>query len=727
MTFLNPIALIGLLAAGIPILLHIFNLRKLKTIEFSTLSFLKELQKTKIRRLKLRQLLLLVLRTLLVVTVVLAFSRPTLKGSLPGGLAEQAKTTAVIVFDDSQSMTARDEQGELLHQAKNAAISITNLLKDGDEVFLLKLSDVPVEGTLEIPSAQRNFPAIRSAINEIKPSSVHRTIEDALRFTAHLLASSQNFNKEVYLISDFQSGSLESKTYMVKTSEKLFAQTTQFFLIPLGKRELQNVSIESIEIPSTIFEMNKPFTVKAKLTNHGTSNLQNHVVSVYQDGIRVGQKGVDIRAGQSVETEFTLVPKHPGFIEGKIELEDDDLEFDNTRFFIVHIPEELHVLLVGNASDLTYLHITLATRLTDSSASLKISQITYDRFSSSKLNNIDVVVLSNLHELTHDQSLALKMYLQNGGGMIFFPGAQTTSNAFNTSVAVPLGISTVTTSTDNLKLQSASSFIEFDKVDLRHPLFTGMFEETELQQSAGTTHRQRVLESPRISRSFHFIPTPKSRSIITLTNGYPFLMEEKIGDGHVLLFSVAANTEWSDLPLKGLFVPLVHRSLAYLVQESTMEHSLLVDEETTIHLRKAVPPKLTVTKPDGMQIFINPKQVVAERSIRFSDNELPGLYTVASGDLILDKFVVNVDPDESNTTPSDEKHRDSMFRRIGIADNSIHIVNQVQEVQRIITESRLGTELWKQFLIASLLIAIIEMFVARDNKRYHSSAVKQIK
>ena len=727
MTFLNPIALIGLLAAGIPILLHIFNLRKLKTIEFSTLSFLKELQKTKIRRLKLRQLLLLVLRTLLVILVVFAFSRPTMKGSLPGGLADQAKTTAVIVFDDSQSMTARDEQGELLHQAKNAAIAITNLLKDGDEVFLLKLSDVPVEGTFEIPSAQRNFPAIRSTINEIKPSSVHRTIEDALRFTAHLLASSQNFNKEVYLISDFQSGSLESKTHAVKTSEKLFAQTTQLFLIPLGKRELQNVSIESIEIPSTIFEVNKPFTVKAKLTNHGTSNLQNHVVSVYQDGSRVGQKGIDIQAGQSVETEFTLVPKHPGFIEGKIELEDDDLEFDNTRFFTVHIPEELHVLLVGNASDLTYLHITLATRLADSSASLKINQITYDSFSSSKLNNTDVVVLSNLHELTYDQSLALKIYLQNGGGMIFFPGAQTTSNAFNSAVAVPLGISTVTTSTDSLKMQSANSFIEFDKVDLRHPLFTGMFEETEVRQSAGTTHRQRVLESPRISRSFHFVPTPKSRSIITLTNGYTFLMEEQVGGGHVLLFSVAANTEWSDLPLKGLFVPLVYRSLAYLVQEATMEHSLLVDEETTIHLRKAVPPKLTVTKPDGMQIFINPQQVVAERSIRFSDNELPGLYTVASGDLILDKFVVNVDPDESNTMPSDEKHRDSMFRRIGIADNSIHIVNQMQEVQRIITESRLGTELWKQFLITALFIAIIEMLVARDNKRYHFSTAKQIK
>ena len=726
MTFLNPIALIGILAAGIPIVLHIFNLRKLKTIDFSTLSFLKELQRTKIRRLKLRQLLLLFLRTLLVILVVVAFSRPTLKGSLPGGLAGQAKTTAVILFDDSQSMTASDEQGELLQQAKNAAIAVIHLLKEGDEVYLLKFSDVPIGGTPDIPSAQRNFLAVRNGINEIKPSAIHRSIEDAIRFTARMLAASQNFNKEVYLVSDFQSGSLESKTHILNTSEYHFAPTTQFFLIPLGKRELQNVSVASIDIPNAIFEVNKPFIVNVKLINHGPSNTQNHVVSVYQDGNRVGQKGVDIRAGQSVETTFTLVPKHPGFLEGKIELEDDDLEFDNNRYFTVHIPEELHVLLVGSTSDLTYLQFTLATRLTDSSASLKINQVPYDRFSSSQLNNTDVIIFSNMHELTHGQSFALKTYLQNGGGMLFFPGTQTSINAFNTFIAVPLGISTRAASEDMIISPSAGSFIEFEKVDLRHPLFAGMFEETETKQSAGTTHRQRVLESPRISKSFHFIPTPKSRSIITLTNGYPFLMEEQIGNGHVLLFSVPANTEWSDLPLKGLFVPLVHRSLAYLAQRSTMEGSLLAGEETTVHFRAAVPTKLTITKPDGLEIFTTSQQAAAEKTIRFSDDNLPGLYTVASGKLIVGKFAVNVDPDESITTPSDNKHRDTLFRRFGVSDKSIHSVSQVQEVQHIITESRLGAELWKQFLIAALVIAIIEMIAARDNKPHRFWTAAQI-
>jgi hypothetical protein len=724
--FLNPIAMIGLVAAGIPLLLHLFNLRKLKTIEFSTLSFLKELQKTKIRRLKLRQLLLLILRTLFIILVVCAFSRPTLKGSLPGSLAEQAKTSAVLIIDDSQSMTANDEQGELLHQAKNAALAVMNLLKDGDEVTLLKLSDVPVERTTEIPAAQRNFSIVRSTINEIKPSSMHRSIEDALRLAARVLASSQNFNKEVYLISDFQSGSLESKVPVVKTSEKLFAPTTQFFFVPLGKRESQNMSVVSVEIPNTIFQVNKPFLVKAKLTNHGTSDVQNHVVSVYQDGSRVGQKGVDIHAGQSMETEFTVVPKHSGFLEGKIELEDDDLEFDNTRYFTVHIPEELHVLLVGNPVDLSYLRIALSTRLPDSSASVTVNQVTENRFSSFPLNKTDVVVFSNLHDLTPDQSHALKTYIQNGGGVLFFPGAQTNGNIFTSSFAGPLGISSAAPTELTPRPQSSNSFVEFDKVDLRHPLFSGMFEGSDAKQLPGITQPRRTLESPHITNTFHYLPTPKSQTIITLTNGYPFLLEEQVGMGRLLLCSVPATPEWSDLPFKGLFVPFVHRSLSYLAQELATDRSLLVGDGTTIRLHSATSPNLKIIKPDKSEIIIDPQQAVAEKTIQWSTNDLPGWYTLVSGTSILDKFAVNIDPDESNTAPSDEKHLETIFMRMGIAENARHMVSQPQEVQHIITESRLGAELWKQFLIAALIVALLEMFAARENKQSISGTANQL-
>src|SRR5712664_2922794 len=163
MVFLNPLVLLGLAAAAIPVILHLLNLRKLRTIEFSTLTFLKELQQTKIRRLKLRQLLLLIIRTLLVMLIVLAFARPALRGSFLGGLGSQAHSTIVLIFDDSFSMMTADEHGELFKQAKEAAGRFVDLLKTGDEAFLIKLSDIP-KATIE--PATHDFNALRTVINE---------------------------------------------------------------------------------------------------------------------------------------------------------------------------------------------------------------------------------------------------------------------------------------------------------------------------------------------------------------------------------------------------------------------------------------------------------------------------------------------------------------------------------------------------------------------------------
>jgi hypothetical protein len=723
LTFLNPMVLFGLAAAAIPILLHIFNLRRLQTIEFSTLLFLKELQKTKIRRLKLRQLFLLLLRILIVMFIVMAFSRPTLKGSLPGGLAKQAKTSAIILFDDSESMTASDEEGELLHQAINSAAAIVNLLKEGDEVTLVKLSEIPTEGIRDIPLARHDIFALRTTIKDIKPSALHRTLEDALRFTSRLLSVSKNFNKEVYLISDFQSGSLESRLNVSQGNEHLFSATTQFFFIPLGKRELQNIAVEKIEIPNALFEVNKPFLVKAKLVNHSSSDVQNHLVSIYQDGNRTAQKGIDIRAGQTVETDFTIVPRHTGFLEGIIESEDDDLEFDNKRFFTVHIPEELRVLLVGNPSDLTYLRLALQARLSDSSSSITIAESSYSRFSSTLLNTIDVLVLSNPPSLPSGQTSALKTFLQNGGGALIFPGNQSSIDAFNASIAGPLGISTISSIDQQSEASSSAGFsFEFDKVDLRHPLFDGMFEREDTKQSSHSTESPRVFESPNVRTTVRFIPTPHSKTILTLSNGDPFLIEDRIGNGRTLMMSVPATMNWSDLPRKGLFVPFVHRSLAYLAQEPLTDRSLSAGDERTIRLRTSAPPLLQVTTPDGIGIDVNVQQRRAEKSIHFYNTERCGIYTVKAGNVTLDKFAVNIDPEESNTTPSGEKRQDDLLKRLGISDHAVHIIHHPQDVQHIIRESRVGTELWKQFLAAALLLAIIEMFAARENKQSFISA-----
>ncbi|MBK6681435.1 MAG: BatA domain-containing protein [Ignavibacteriales bacterium] len=85
MNFLSPGLLFGLLAASIPILIHLLNLRKLKKIDFSTLHFLKLIEKQKVRRVKLIQWLLMALRVLIIAMLVLGFSRPVIQDvRIPG-------------------------------------------------------------------------------------------------------------------------------------------------------------------------------------------------------------------------------------------------------------------------------------------------------------------------------------------------------------------------------------------------------------------------------------------------------------------------------------------------------------------------------------------------------------------------------------------------------------------------------------------------------------------
>ena len=118
MTFLNPAILFGLLAASIPVVIHLFNLRQLKKIEFSSLMFLKTLQKNKIRKIKFKQWLLLLIRVLIIMALVFAFSRPTMKNASLFGLGQNAKTSAVIILDNSFSMSVLSSSGSYFNIAK---------------------------------------------------------------------------------------------------------------------------------------------------------------------------------------------------------------------------------------------------------------------------------------------------------------------------------------------------------------------------------------------------------------------------------------------------------------------------------------------------------------------------------------------------------------------------------------------------------------------------------
>src|ERR1035437_6021941 len=132
MTFLNPFFLFGLAASSLPVLFHLFARKKSRRGEFSSLRFLRKLEKTSMRSVKIRQILLLIVRTLLITALVLAFARPALKGYLGSFFgSSHANTSMVLLIDNSASMSRSDDRGALLKQAKDAASEITKVLQIG--------------------------------------------------------------------------------------------------------------------------------------------------------------------------------------------------------------------------------------------------------------------------------------------------------------------------------------------------------------------------------------------------------------------------------------------------------------------------------------------------------------------------------------------------------------------------------------------------------------------
>jgi hypothetical protein len=718
MTFLNPLVLLGLAAASIPLILHLLNLRKPRTIEFSTLAFLKELQQTSIRRLKLRQILLLILRTALIVFIVLAFARPALRGSILGTIGTHAHTSVVLLLDDTFSMSASDERGNLFRQAKEKTSQLLNLLKEGDEVGLLRLSELTNRDAARMT---HDFALVKSAVDESQVTTASALLDEGLGLAAKTLSTSRNANKEMYVLSDMQRSLLSGRLSVSdRSSNRLFTPETKFFLIQSGTREIDNAAVDSVSIVSRIFEVGKPVTLTARIYNYGKGPLHNYVVSAYLDGQRVAQRNVDAAPWGSALTDVTIIPKKSGFLSGYIAIEEDAVEHDNKRWFSMYIPEKINVVFVSpSPDDVRYLSLPLTARSSEEQSTLFSSrQITPQQFSLLDLGQADVLVLSNVPSFSSHDAQRIKTFVERGGGLIVFPGDGIDEMSYNTTFLPALNLSPFEGKTD-LSKNPADAGLIFQNIDTDHPIFQEMFEVT-------GKNKQQQIESPRVVKAMKRQAGKQGRTIISLSDQTPFLVEYQLGDGRVLMFSSAAVPPWSDLPFKGLFAPLIHRSALYAAVRSEQAFTALVGDAPTITLKRqaqlaARGGQLTLGSPDrSEEILQHQVQSTAAGSfITFSLPNLtePGIYSIRSGRDTLTHVAVNVAPRESDMRRASTDEMEQFLTTFGIDPSRIVDVPADGKLDEIVLQSRYGVELWKFFVIAALAVALIEMAVARDSHK----------
>jgi hypothetical protein len=276
LTFLNSAILLALPTVALPLLIHLFNKQKKKRIEFSSTLFLKMLERQRLKRLKLYQYLLILVRTLLILFLVLAFARPTLTPQL-NFLGDSARTTAVIILDDGLQMHRYDKSGQRFNRAKSKAKTLLSQFDSDDKIFIMTTTNPD-----QLVGSNNILENIECSY---KNSNWNLTLAHAMT----LLDKYKNFNLELYIISDFQ---FKDKSF-ISNLDKYHGIRT--YLIQVNSGEVVNVSIDSINIKSKIFEINKPILFDVFLSNTSREEINDLELHLFINEQRISYRTLDLR------------------------------------------------------------------------------------------------------------------------------------------------------------------------------------------------------------------------------------------------------------------------------------------------------------------------------------------------------------------------------------------------------------------------------------------------
>ncbi len=699
--FLNPLMLFGLAAAALPLLVHLFNLRRPKTVDFSSLTFLQSLEKSTMQRVRVKQWLLLALRMLAIAALVLAFARPTLTGDLAGTVGS-ARTAWGIVVDNSLSMTLRDGQGGYLEQAKNLATGLTEPVDANDALFLLTTG----RAASSTPTPYESRSALRDAIGAVEPQPGGATLARSVAEAADALQAADPINKEIYVFTDAQQSTL---------ADSLAASLPDNIgvtLVPVGTREHANVAVTDVQVTSRIVEVGQPVQMTATLVNYSSEPMNGYVASVFVQGERVAQATTTLEPGVETTVEFTATPQQRGWLVGAVEIEDDAFAYDNTRYFTLHVPRERELLVVrGEEQSTEYLDLALSPELVQGRLAFRATTIPESELAATSLGAYDAVALVGPASLSSGEVNTLARYVESGGGLLFFPSSRAQSSDYN-ALFEQLGGGTFSGFSGSI--EGSRSIASFEQVDLEHPLFQGIFGPAQDPSEA-------QVESPDIYFAMNYSPSGgASQTLIELSNGFPFLHELRYGSGVALLSAVAPTPQWSDLPVRGLFIPLLYRSVYYLsAGESVAGEQMTVGRPGELRITGAPDAgPLRLIGPDGTEHTPEQRNLFGAQLVQTSAAlRTPGIYDVRVGEEIVRRVAFNIDPRESDPrAAAPEEAAQQLGAALGAEVRVLEAseTGSAPPIAEALQQRRMGTEIWNVFLLLALGFLVAEMVVARQ-------------
>jgi hypothetical protein len=677
MRFANPTILFALSAVSIPILIHLFNLRKFKRVLFTNVQLLKEVQQQTIKQHRLKHLLVLLSRILFILFLVFAFAKPFIPSSKQS--IRQGVNYTSIYIDNSFSMNLQNEDGVLLEQAKNKAKEIISAYQASDK-FQIISNDLAAQSQ-QFLTKEETF----KAIDELKISPNFCALTSVMNRQNSLFATVNAINKNCFYLSDFQKNTID------KQLKQVIDTSINYRMVYFNASPIQNISIDSVWFDAPIHLANQAEKLIIKVSNHSAEAIKDLPINLQLNNQSKALITIDIASNATKIDTIFYTNNSSRIQKGIVAIASEQLPFDDQYYFGYEIAENIPVLLInGNTLSSKYIQSVYQTE-----AIIKLSVNAFEQINYADFNNYETIILNEPTYLSDGLMAMLQQVVADGKSLIIIPSEKTNFPALNkllNTFQIP----------NFIALQANEKKIK--ELNISDKIFAGVF-----------NNFSENMQFPTIKKYFSQQNTALE-AILKLNDGTVVLQKNKYKKGSVYLYSFSLDPSFGDFAKHPLMVPLFLR----IPQISNYDLQLAyeIGKQNRLNISTISNP---ISEQNQYLLTIGSQQWIPEWKIINSNTYLlipaeinqAGWLTLQNKQQNIRAIALNYNRSESNLNYLNSSAlSDFGFKTAIIYEASFH------NFKNTIAQDNFGLQLWKICVILALVFLASEVLILRFFSRF---------
>lgn len=642
MQFKYPEILFALFLLLIPIIVHLFQLRRFKKEIFTNVKFLKRVQLQTRKSSQLKKWLTLLARLLALAAIIIAFAQPFIPHS---DTALKDKET-IVYIDNSFSMQQKSERGELM---KDAVQQLLQTLPGDQSISVLTNDNVFKENKLS---------ELKNELLQLDYSSTDATFKTIAIKANNLFSKNENTTKQFVAISDFQTKDIED-------SPK-FNPNIETDLIQLKGKKHINFSIDSV-----YFKMNKVESSDLYVNiSASRPNSQSLSVSLYDGDQLLAKSSAGFDQDTLATTVFSLPGEHTD-LEGRIEIEDNSLRFDNSFYFSLQKPKNIKVVSLNSDEESGEYLKKIFKHSGFEFTGMNATELDYN-----KIETADFVVLNELKQIPNGLENILKEHLEKGGYVTIIPAAKIDLESYNKLLA-------------HLQMGQLSDFnnqdLKITTINFGHPLYNNVFD-----------GKVTNFEYPSVEGFYNY--TGLAHRVLTYNNDQGFLVNKAA----IYLFTAPLDKEYSNFKRSPLIVPTFYNMGKQSLQLPRLFYT--IGKQNTIEIPTELGKDEVLHLQNNEEDFI-PQQQRFSKKVMINTGDLPeksGTYQILKKGESVGHISFNYDRAENSMNFADMSTIKGAEVRQNVAKFFTNEINKNQI-----------SRLWKWFVIFALIFLLIEVAILK--------------